>query len=61
MRRIETYKKWGIFRLTTAEANEVGGFLAAFLPGTDPGALDDPEWVADNVQELIDFIDSYHD
>lgn len=29
------------------------------LPETDPGAMDEPEWAADSVQELIDFIDSY--
>ena len=38
MRRIKTYKKWSIWRLTAAE---------------------EPEWAADSVQELIDFIDSY--
>ena len=25
MRRIKTYKKWSIWRLTAAEANDVGG------------------------------------
>lgn len=60
MRRIKTYKKWGIYRLTRAEANDVGGDFAAFLPETDPGALDEPEWVADSIKELIDFIDSYN-
>ena len=44
MRRIKTYKKWSIWRLTAE---------------TDPGAMDEPEWAADSVQELIDFIDSY--
>ena len=38
---------------------DVGGRFAAFLPETDPGAMDEPEWAADSVQELIDFIDSY--
>ena len=42
-----------------AEAIDVGGRFAAFLPETDPGAMDEPEWAADSVQELIDFIDSY--
>jgi hypothetical protein len=51
MRRIKTYKKWSIWRLTAAEAIDVGGRFAAFLP--------EPEWAADSVQELIDFIDSY--
>ena len=50
MRRIKTYKKWSIWRLTAAEAIDVGG---------RPGAMDEPEWAADSVQELIDFIDSY--
>lgn len=59
MRRIKTYKKWSIWRLTAAEAIDVGGRFAAFLPETDPGAMDEPEWAADSVQELIDFIDSY--
>ena len=59
MRRIKTYKKWSIWRLTAAEANDGGGRFAAFLPETDPGAMDEPEWAADSVQELIDFIDSY--
>lgn len=59
MRRIKTYKKWSIWRLTAAEANDVGGRFAAFLPETDPGAMGEPEWAADSVQELIDFIDSY--
>ena len=35
MRRIKTYKKWSIWRLTAAEANDVGGRFAAFLPETD--------------------------
>ena len=29
MRRIKTYKKWSIWRLTAAEANDVGGRFAA--------------------------------
>ena len=45
--------------MTAAEAIDVGGRFAAFLPETDPGAMDEPEWAADSVQELIDFIDSY--
>lgn len=49
MRRIKTYKKWSIWRLTAAEANDVGGRFAAFLPETDPGAMDEPEWAADSV------------
>ena len=40
-------------------AADGGGRFAAFLPETDPGAMDEPEWAADSVQELIDFIDSY--
>lgn len=32
MRRIKTYKKWSIWRLTAAEAIDVGGRFAAFLP-----------------------------
>lgn len=59
MRRIKTYKKWSIWRLTAAEAIDVGGRFAAFLPETNPGAMDEPEWAADSVQELINFIDSY--
>lgn len=59
MRRIKTYKKWSIWRLTAAEAIDVGGRFAAFLPETDPSAMDEPESAADSVQELIDFIDSY--
>ena len=63
MRRIKTYKKWSIWRLTAAEAIDVGGRFAAFLPETDPGAmvLESilPEALMDSVQELIDFIDSY--
>lgn len=43
MRRIKTYKKWSIWRLTAAEANDVGGRFAAFLPETDPGAMDEPQ------------------
>lgn len=58
MRRIKTYKKWSIWRLTAAEANDVGGRFAAFLPDADPGELPKAR-VADSVQELIDFIDSY--
>ena len=57
MRRIKTYKKWSIWRLTAAEAIDVGGRFAAFLPETDPGAMDEPEWAADSVQELIDLRD----
>ena len=57
MRRIKTYKKWSIWRLTAAEAIDVGGRFAAFLPETDPGAMDEPE---DSVQELVDFIDDYY-
>ena len=49
MRRIKTYKKWSIWRLTAAEAIDVGGRFAAFLPETDPGAMDEPEWAADIV------------
>lgn len=30
MRRIKTYKKWSIWRLTAAEAIDVGGRFAAF-------------------------------
>ena len=47
MRRIKTYKKWSIWRLTAAEAIDVGGRFAAFLPETDPGAMDEPEWAAE--------------
>ena len=36
-----------------------GRALRGILPETDPGAMDEPEWAADSVQELIDFIDSY--
>ena len=34
MRRIKTYKKWSIWRLTAAEAIDAGGRFAAFLPET---------------------------
>ena len=36
MRRIKTYKKWSIWRLTAAEAIDVGGRFAAFLPADVP-------------------------
>ena len=76
MRRIKTYKKWSIWRLTAAEAIKMGlsrdgGLLTPEvfpkltpalledLRGKTYGQRDEPEWAADSVQELIDFIDSY--
>ena len=58
MRRIKTYKKWSIWRLTAEDDIDAAGRFAAFLPETDPGELPEVR-VADSVQELIDLIDSY--
>ena len=57
MRRIKTYKKWSIWRLTAAEAIDVGGRFAAFLwRRTLPVQELSGRRTA---QELIDFTDSY--
>lgn len=60
MLKIGKFKRWTIYQAETSqEADEIGGTFAAFLPETSPDSLDEPEWVADNLQEIKDFINSY--
>lgn len=61
MKKVKTFKGWSIYRATTEsdridlENSEYG----AYLPEQSPRTMDYPEFCADNVDELIDFINSY--
>lgn len=66
MKKVETYKGFGIYERTDAELkrsiDELGCILPRFevyLPGESPDAFDAAEWDADALQECHDFIDSY--
>lgn len=52
---VTRYKGWKIYSSSTGEYG-----YAAFLPGDSP-INSDPEWEADNINEIKDFIDSYED
>lgn len=57
MKKVKTLKGWRIYE---ARANENDGYrYAAFLPDEGPDTMCSPEWQADSVNELVDFINSY--
>lgn len=62
----QTHKGFGIYERSDAALRhflDQGGFIACryevYLPGEFPDAMNAAEWEADNLQECIDFIDSY--
>lgn len=54
MKKLSTYKGFGIYQATKANENNNYQF-DAFLKDTSP-KFDSPEWQADNTTEIIDFI-----
>lgn len=66
MKKIKTYKGFGIYERTDAElkrgVDELGCILPRYeiyLPGESPDCLDAAEWDGDSLQECYEFIDSY--
>ena len=65
MKKVETYKGFGIYERPDEEIqrgiDELGCILSryeVYLPGESPDAFDAAEWDADDLQECRDFIDS---
>ncbi|MCD9025778.1 hypothetical protein [Cohnella silvisoli] len=57
MKKIRKAKGWSIYE---AKAGENDGYrYAAFLPDESPNEMCSPEWQADSMNEIIDFIESY--
>lgn len=60
-KRVKRFKGWSIYQATTD--NDRIGFdncdFAAFLPEESPQEFFSPEWCADNIAELLDFIRNY--
>jgi len=65
MKKVKTYKGFGIYKRTPKEMAETGwGGLepaqyAVFLPGERPQDYASPEWECDTIKEAEDFIKSY--
>lgn len=61
MKKVKSFKGWGIYQATTE--NDRISFesceYAAFLPEESPHEFFSPEWCADSINELLDFIRSY--
>lgn len=60
MRKVRTYKGWTIYQGTEQSADGINHVIyRCYLPGESPNKLDSSEWDAVNMQEALDFIDSY--
>lgn len=66
MKKVETYKNFGIYERSDKELRrgieELGCVLSryeVYLPGESPDQMDAAEWDSDSMQECRDFIDSY--
>lgn len=66
MKKVETYKGFGIYERSDKELRrgieELGCILSryeVYLPGESPDQMDAAEWDSDALQECRDFIDSY--
>lgn len=57
MKRIKKFQGWSIYE--NFEKDEKEYKYSAYLPDQSPLTLDDPEWEADNLQEILDFINTY--
>lgn len=63
---LQTHQGFGVYERSDAALRrflEKAGLFACryevYLPGESPENMDAAEWEADNLQECIDFIDSY--
>jgi len=59
MKLIQIYRGWSIYAVNEDDYEYFGYAFHTYLPGDDPDERDIPEFLADNVQELLDNIDSY--
>ena len=57
MKKVKRFKGWSIYEAIKPDEND-GYRYAAFLPDEGPDSLCSPEWQADNMTELTDFIKS---
>lgn len=58
LRKIKKHVGWTIYEAFSKNEND-GYKYAAFLPDDGPDVMGSPGWQADNLQEIIDFINSY--
>lgn len=59
MRCIGKHLGFGVYERRPRERAQGESRYAAFLPGETPGQMDSPEWEADSLKEITEFIDSY--
>lgn len=61
MKKIKTFRRWSIYEATKKNDEDTfdGCKYAAYLPEESPHEYFPPEWCADSVKELMDFIKSY--
>ena len=56
MKKVKMEKGYAFYEATNGSEND-GYKFALYLPGESPYSLDSPEFQADNLQELSDFIE----
>lgn len=60
MKRIKTYKGYGIYRRSIKELQEcpLAPIVAAFAPGESPAEYSTPVWETDDLKEMLEWLDS---
>ena len=59
MKKIASFKGWGIYEANAKEISEGAYNYSAFLPDESPANMSSPEFSADNTEELKENIRSY--